>query len=109
MRACLVTLLPEDMHRNAFDGLLVPEVVCLRVLPSMALEPGADTAMPGSKSTEVGCAASLCHLRLLEREVLDGGHWYIEWMYVDWDVVGCALLEKQFASHSSPPPRAPNH
>ena len=101
MHACLGTLLPEDRHGNAFDGLLVCLSTCIDQHASGA--ENEDTPVPGSKSTEVGCIASL-HLTVV-RVVLDVWDLHIGWIHVNRDVFvhGCTLLEKQFASHSSPP------
>lgn len=104
MYACLGMFLPEDMHGNGFDGLLV----CMWDHLSMCTDHQAsgtehrDALVSGSKSTEL---VVLPHSVICAywRVVLSVWDWHICWICVSWDVSGCgwALLEKGFASGSS--------
>lgn len=107
MHACLGMFLPEDMHGNGFDGLLV----CMWDHLSTCTDHHAsgtehrDTLVSESKSTEL-IVLPHCVICAYWRLVLGVWDWHICWVCVNWDVSvhGCALLQKGFASHSSPQP-----
>lgn len=99
--------MPEDMHGNGFDGLLVCTWDHLSTCTDHHTSgtEHRDTWVSGSKSTE-RVVLPHCVICSYWRVVFGVWDWHICWIWMNWDVSvhGWALLEKGFASRSSPHP-----
>lgn len=85
--------------------LFVCEIIYLHALTITPLELSTETLWCQRASTEL-IVLPHCVICAYWRLVLGVWDWHICWVCVNWDVSvhGCALLQKGFASHSSPQP-----